>query len=359
MKKVVLFPYHKDLKTLIDFKDDLIGFQIAGLVSYKEDADLIRALNESLGLDEMPYEQLLQSSDAVILLDNYRDYRADKYYQLIDDSIRYEKEIFITPLAQSQLDLNDYTGKYKSLECLPSGIDEYDKDLGIWHDKMYDFDVPIIAVLGQGKHCGKFETSLLLKEVLDGEYKNISILSNPLGALFGCYTMPTFLFQNISFSEKVVKFNHFVRKIAKIDNPDVITIEVSEGIAPFIKKEFHHFAEYPLVITSAVSIDMAVLCTYFMTGSKLEYSLKKIAKFCGNKFNVPIGAFTISRTQFDIPDEEQDRVIFEYLDEPYLSNHYPDLKQLNLPMINIFDKNDAIATIGKSLNRLQENVNAV
>lgn len=360
MKKIVLFPYHPDLKTLIEHKDALKDFQIAGFISYKEDKHLILSLNQALGLEDAFYDQLLHDCDAVILLDNYRDCETGKYYQVIEDAVSHQKEIYITPLAHSQLDLENHQGQYQLLELLPDNMEVIGEEFKQRREiRIYEIDVPVIGVIGQGKHCDKFENQLLLREVLEEEYETITVSSNALGVLFGCYTIPSFLYENLPFQEKIAKFNYYMRKISKLGNPDIIILGIPEGITPFERQEFHHFAEYPLIITSAVNIDMAILCTYFMRGLTLEYGLKKIVEFCQNKFNVPIGAIAMSRTAFEILGEEIDNIIFEYLDKPYLDKYYPDLKRINLPMINMFDWKEASAAIKMSLVRLQENVSAI
>ncbi|SHH84889.1 peptide maturation system protein, TIGR04066 family [Sporobacter termitidis DSM 10068] len=360
MKKILLFPYHPDLKTLTEHKDFLKGYQIAGFVSYIEDKGLIYSLNQSLGLEDMPYDQLLEESDTVILLDNFRGYDTEKYYQIIKDAISHQKELLITPSAQSQLDLKEYRGQYRLLELLPEGMDAIEEEYTCMQEiKIYDIDVPVIGVFGQGKNCDKFENQLLIKEVLEEEYEAITVTTNALGVLFGCYTMPSFLFENTPFQEKIIKFNHYIRKISKQDNLDVIILGIPEGIAPFEMQEYHHFAEYPLVVSSAVSIDMAILCTYFMRGPKLEYGLKKVAEYCRNKFNVPVGAIAIARTAVEIPNEIHEKLVFAYLDHSYLCKYYPDIKRIDLPLINILNREEAAATIKMSLRQLQENASAV
>jgi len=355
MERIIFFPYHPDLKTVINHKDALRDYEIIGFISFKEDKSLVHALNQALELEDMPYDKLLHDCDAIILL----DYKADKYYQVIEDAVGHQKEIFITPLAQSQLDLDKYREQYQLLELLPDDMEDIKEEFERRQEIMlHDIDVPVVGVIGQGKHCDKFENQLLLKHVLEQEYETITVTSNALGVLFGCYTIPSFLYENRSFPEKVAKFNYYIKKISKQGIPDVIVLGIPEGIMPFERHEFHHFAEYPLIASNALSIDIALLCTYFMHGPKLEYGLGKLIEFCQNKFDIPIGAIAISRTAFEIPDEAE-KIFFEFLDEPYLSKYYPDLRSINLPMINLLNREEAEAAIKMSIKSLQVNVRAI
>jgi peptide maturation system protein (TIGR04066 family) len=359
VKKIVFFPHHPDLITLIDHNEYLKEYKIAGFISYKEDENIIHQLHQSLGLEHATYDQLLQNCDAVILIDNYRDYKTDKYYEVIQDAISYQKEVYVTPLAEKQLNLESYQGKYQLLELLPEGVETIEEEYRhMSESKLYDINVPIIGVIAQGKNCNKFENQLLLQEVVKEEYETITITTNALGALFGCYTTPAFLYEDRPFQEKIFKYNCFIHMISKLGKPDVIILGIPEGITPFRRQEFHHFAEYPLVISTAVPIDTAVLCTYFIPEPVLEDGLKKLVEYCQIKFNIHVGAIAISQTAFDIADENE-RIIFEFLSKTYLSKYYPDMKNYTLPLINMLDHKEAAAIIKKSLICLQENVKAI
>jgi len=359
MKKIILFPYHPDLRILIEHISSLRDYEINGFVSFKEDADSIQMLNESIGLVDSAYDRLIQESDAIILLDNYRDYKPDKYYQVIEDGLRYNKEILITPLAQAQLDLEKYQGQYDLLERLPDRMDTIEMvHLSSSLLKKHAINVPIIGVIGQGKHCEKFKNQILLKEVLESEYQTITISSNALGVLFGCYTIPSFLFEDIPFEEKIFKYNRFINLLATLC-PDVMVLGIPEGIAPFTKMEFHHFAEYPLVITNAVPIDTAVLCTYFMAGVLNEDGLREMMNYCGQKFEIPVSAIAVSRTLYEIPSEEYEKIIYEFLGDSFIREHYPDVNSGNVPILNPLKRDETIATIKMCLGLLQENVNGI
>jgi peptide maturation system protein (TIGR04066 family) len=360
MRKVVIFPYHPDIKVLISYKNSLADYQLVGFMSYKEDARLVRPLNEAVGSRDMSDEQLLRDCDTVILLDNYRDYRKDMYYRVIQDAIGQNKEVLLTPLAETQLDMSDYQGRYNLLELLPEdwdvSVSSYDRSKIA---KLHEVDTPIIGVLGQGKHCDKFENQLLLKDILDADYKTVAITSNSLGALFGCYTIPSFMYERRSFEEKVILYNQYIWELSKSNKPDVFILGVPEGIAPFARLEFHHFAEYPLIISAAVSIDFAIFCTYFMSGFKPEYLQKTVIDYCIVRFGIPIGAIAVSRTLFEISQEELKGIIFEFLEKPYLRQHYPSMKHTGFPMIDMVDHAQARMAIQEALSTLQGNVKAI
>jgi len=340
--------------------EKLEGYQICGFISYKEDAGRIQALNESLEIQDSSYDSLLQSCDAVILLDNYRDFVPDKYYQVIEDARRFGKEVIITPHALTQIDIGGYQGQFAPLELLPEGMPSIDEEYELNTEiNIYSINTPIIGVLGYGKHCGKFHNQLLLKDILETDYRTVTVASNALGALFGCYTLPSFFYEGRPFQEKIVKFNYYIRSLVKTHDPEVIVLGVPEGIAPFAKREFHHFAEYPLVISSAVPIDTAVLCTYFMSGKIREPGLRKMVDFCMNRYSVPVGAVAISGTIYDIPQLEYEKVMYEFLSDAFLNEYCPDIGDIGFPVARPARQDEAAGAIRACISQLENNVKGI
>jgi len=363
MRKAVLFPYHPDIHIIVDYKDDLIDWEIKGIVSFKEDDDVVSALNRTLGVADMSYSQLLRECDVVIVLDNYRSLKVEKYYQFIEDAINIQKEIFVTPLAWTQLEMEKYKDYCQLLELMPDDMiaidEEYESRLGTINNKLYSIEIPIVGVIGQGKHCGKFENQLLLKRTLEKDYATVTVSSNALGSLFGCYTMPPFLHGNIPFQEKILKFNYFIRKLSGIGKPDVVVLGIPEGMMTFNRHEFHHFAEYPLVVTKAVDIDMVILCLYFRTGNNLDYVFKELSDYYQNKYDMLIGAISLSRTLPETMNEAYEGIVFEHLNDAFLCKYFPDLLSIGLPVINLLDREKAMAAIEVSLEQLQNNIDII
>jgi|GEM_PF-2409349 len=362
MKKLLFFPYHPDMHTVYDYKADLIDAEITGFISFKEDSRVVASLNEKLGIVAPTEEELLANCDVVILLDNYRNFDTTKYFNVIDEALRLEKELLILPLAASQLNLDDYAGKYSLLERKPDGNEGLDAEYHRRKEyRLNRLSTPTIGVAGLGKHCSKFETQMLLSKVLETNYTVVSLTSNALGALFGCYTLPSFLFSDCSFSEKVVRFNCYFR-LLDILGADVITVGIPEGIMPFEKREFHHFAEYPLVMSSAIDIDIAILCAYYAQGEsfeELQSNLSALATYCEERFEFTAEAFALSRTTFDIPQDEHGQITYDFFDERFIQEHYPSINDATLPIVNLLDHVQAAAVISERLSCLTESVQAV
>ena len=355
MKKLLFFPYHPDCHTLLRYRSLLQGFEISGFISYKEDEKTVYELNGALGISFLSEGQLVDSCDAIVLLDNYREFYDDKYYRVIEHALRFGKEVFVLPLVATQLDLSEYESKVRLLEHLPIRKDaldlEYERRVTY---RLHKTKTPTIGVFGLGKHCSKFENQLILKTALEKDYTAITLTSNSLGALFGCYTMPSFLFENCSLQEKIIKFNCFFR-LLDAQSADIIIIGVPEGIMPFEKHEFHHFAEYSIVINTAIDIDMAVLCLYYVpgqTGKDLVRGAKQLVSYCQNKFEVGVDIFSISRTALEMPQDEHSTTIYDHFGDQFMCKYYPKTYDIELPLIDLQDLVQAETVIISALSSL-------
>ena len=321
MRKLLLFPYHPDIELLIRQAADLKDVSIVGVCSFREDQSIVDKVNQTLGC-ACDFEERIRQCDAVLLLDDYRESEKKKYYDVIRASLGEGKQVMIMPLLARELDLEEFHGQYIVLSnILKSDFAKTKKEME-WEKIKYTIESPVVAVFGMGKNCCKFENQILLKSILDKEgYKCIWISSNPLGALFGAYTIPDFLYDDcLAFEEKVLRFNHFVYQLSANEKPDVFVIGIPEGISKFSSHEYNHFAEYPLVIGSAVPVDSAVFCTYFMPKADVD-GLKEMIYHCREKFGFPVHMVSIGRTAFERKSEFK-QMAYLFLEEEYLRKHY-------------------------------------
>lgn len=365
MKNIVIFPYHPDINAVFRQRKHLKEYKLIGVMSFKEDETVISSFNKKLESDHLTDEELIATADAVILLDDYRDCKKDKYYQIIDMAQLYSVEVIITPAAELQLDLDKYAGRYKRLEHLCEGFERIDGQFNVLRgysvqSKLFDIDVPVIGVMGLGKYCDKFETQLMTKTVMEDEYNIRCICSNSLGVLFGCYTLPDFLFDALPFQEKVIRMNQYIKAITEDVKIDALIIGVPEGIAPFSEKETNHFGEYPLVISKAVPIDLTVLCLYFVWEEISVSGIHYLANEINTKYATRTGAIAVSRTMYDVPSEDFEKMIYTVLDEQYLHKYYPKQEYLDgIYAINMFEQGKGLYAIKNCINQLADNAKSI
>lgn len=354
MKKVLCFPYHPDIDTLMKWQKELQDYQIVGVYSYRED-QIQHQLNRQLGNDGSDLEHLLAQCDAVLFLDNYRNCSYEKYYSVLDMATKSHKEILLTPAIASSLHLNSYSGGYTILSNCPQGFDIYLSKKN--RLKKYPMDVPIIAVFGMGKNCGKFDTLLMVQAQLIVEgYHSIALSSNALGALFGCYTLPDFLYSHAyTFEEKILRFNNGLYELSLSEHPDVFVIGVPGGIFEFESVEYNHFSELPLIISKAIDIDIAILSTYHFTELRKE-GLQKMYEKCLYQYGAPVYAFSIGHTSFETDIYS---IHYCYLDDEYIQKFQPDTSQIPFPVIIDTKEEKSKRIVSGLIQTLASNLDAV
>lgn len=358
MRKILLFPYHPDIDLLLEHASSLKEVQIIGISSYKEDLVVTDPLNRKLG-NTGNFHELLAECDSLLLLENYRNCTVDKYYEVMKEALSAGKQVVLVPQLLKELDLGPFQGTYQVLENLPN-TDTYIQDSNRFQEeRKYKIQTPIIAVFGMGKHCNKFENQILLQSILEEEgFDGIWISSNPLGALFGSYTMPTFLYDtSLSFESKVFAFNKFLHLLSLGKKPDVFLLGIPEGISEFEVHEYHHFAEYPLVIGSAVPVDSAVFCTYFLETPDIQ-GIAGIANHSLERFGFPVDMVSIGKSSYETI-QGRSVISFSFLDKDYVKKHFAPVDGLPDSVSAVWDTKKTQLAMRNLLQKLQSNVNAI
>lgn len=358
VKRIVLFPYHPDIAFLIEHLSGLKEVLIIGVYSYKEDTVVTDPLNKKLGCTG-DFDKMLAACDQVILLENYRHCKTDKYYEVIEKTISMGRQVILMPQLEKELDMEQYKGNYEVFQNIPNlDVPELER-LNLYKGKKYKIEIPVIAVFGMGKHCNKFENQFLIKNVLDEEgYDVVWISSNSLGALAEGYTMPDFLYDaELSFERKVFAFNEFMYRFACVRKPDIFIIGVPEGISEFEVHEYHHFAEYPLVIGSAVPVDSAVLCTYFLQAPDIQ-GIKAIISHSREKFGFPVDMVSIGKSAFETIQGKEE-MTYSFLSKNYVEKYFASAENLPDSIAGVWDKEKMETAIKSMLERLRSNVDTV
>jgi peptide maturation system protein (TIGR04066 family) len=145
-------------------------------------------------------------------------------------------------------------------------------------------DSPVTLIIGQGPSTGKFETQLgLRKELLQRGYKISQIGSRPYCELFGFHSFPSFMLNNhLDETEKVISFNHFIKKIEALENPDLIIVGIPGGIIPIVDKIHNNYGILHVEAASALEPDNIVYNLYSNYYTTEYYD--RSAEFIYNRF---------------------------------------------------------------------------
>lgn len=359
MRKIWFFPYHPDMDLLIEQRYKLKDVTILGISSYKEDAVLVDPLNKILE-SSGNFEKELKECDQLVLLENYRNCRTEKYYEMMEKAISAGIEVVLVPQLAEMLDLEPYQEQYTTLQNTHTINLSEPGGWEVLEQRKYIINTPVIVVFGMGKHCNKFENQLFLKEILDKDgYRVAWISSNPLGVLFGSNTLPEFLFDDhLSLAEKVLRMNGYLYSLELEKKPDVFLVGVPEGIAEFEKYEFHHFSEYALVIGSAVSVDSAVFCTYYLD-APVRKGIERVAYHSREKFGFPVDMVSVGRSYYEMIDGRIE-MIYSFLSKEYAQKHYNPADDLGEFLVEVWNTEQLAAAMEKLVvGKLEENAEAI
>lgn len=284
MDKATVFPITHDFLSLINYIELVRDYQIIAVNSFKEDGLLYNIKKEYPNwVVTSNVKKSLEGSGTLILFDNEKRYKIDKYQEMIAEAKIRRINILASDSLKKEL-------KCKSIESLDKRMEE-NKENEEWEK----IPVPAISVLGLGENCSKFESLLLLMSVVEKRgYKSLTIASNPLISLCGGYVWPEYLYQNnISLEKKIYKLNYDLGELVRREKPEVLLVEIPGGIMPLGKNEKNHFSEVPLVISNALDIDAGILNMY-VPFQKDMGQLDYIKDYCDYKYGIPIETYTVN-----------------------------------------------------------------
>lgn len=348
-----LFPFTPEIEILSRHFDLLStnAINITNIISFKEDVHQLERFEERTGIQcTSSIVESLQQSDALVLFDNNKEYIWDKYYACIDAAVALCKPIYA---GRSLVETIPDTNRKRYIER----IEKFHILQNRYIDRrLFEISTPIIAILGVGENCGKFECHLELKTLLDSlGYHSEHLSSNPLGPLMGMKSLPDFLFDPcLSFSEKVLEINKYVFDFCSVERPDILVISIPGGIMPFTEKDTNYFGEIPLVVSSALPIDYGIETFYYRTDNTDNY-LRQISQYALHRYQINVAMFYMSR-QMAVREQEGHKIGQLFLSDEYIVEHKDNI---NLPD-NVAAPLKNNSTVFQSLiKKMQENLNTV
>lgn len=284
------FPFCADVERMIRHKDLMKNDQICSVISFKEDQTQISKFAEKTDVFcTVSIEEGLAGAEALLLLDNDRNARWDKYLECIDYAIAKGYPVYASERLIKDIPLNT------SKDYLIAIDNKYELQLRYIEKRIYHISTPIIVIAGMGESSGKSECQLELKAYMDSKgYKAGWFCSDSLAGLMGMTTLPEFLFaDNISFPEKVRLLNRYIYDYCAMRNPDVVIINIPGALISVSSLDASYFSEIPLIISAALQVDCGIFTLYHSENLNTEY-LKMISEYCENHYNFQMPVFYMS-----------------------------------------------------------------
>ncbi len=306
MEQVLVYPYSKEYEAVIKNRKSAEaslarvvaprGWGLSGdiLDNSGERVEIEHNFEEALkdcttvwfaedGLLRLPMELLLEK--LVLAVRNKKKIYYTRYKNAEEREI---VEKLLPPKLNAE---NDYERK---VDFTVSG--------GEYHT-LYEFKTPIINVTGLSENSDKYKMQLLLKEEFTKlGYKVSAVSSRRDSGIFGMYSMPGFMWENkLSVTDKILRFNHYVKAIEKTERPELIILGIPGGAFPRNEYRHQYFGEFHFEISRAVLCDCALLCSSFSEYpvSYFEEAEQRIRQM----YDMEVGFHIISDKMYDCRDK--------------------------------------------------------
>lgn len=298
--KIAVYPYNTRVDFLAEFCesmancDKFIFVPLAGTkylpkntIHTKITYDIFEAINEC---------------DLIILLSGNSEIK--RYYEIVKYATEHDKEIKVDEDVYGKLS-DTLKKEVISLKNNPYKVSRTDNVLR-------EIDVPVISVMSMGDNLKKFNIQMKLKTFFESAgYRVLVIATHELSELFDVVRMPQFMFDNYSFTKKVLDFNQFVYDEIRRYKPDLVIIGCPGGIMPYNRYIHNYFGEIPYIVSKAVPIDINIVSTYFVAeDSDQKQFFESLDQYCKENFECEMNFFTLCNIYMNY---NRERNIVEYL----------------------------------------------
>lgn len=302
-KKAFLFPYtinnceivkHKKLLTCYDIVGvDTLTLELRGKdISYLYNGKI---QGMKIGEKKSDYEVLLLGDGGRI------DEDFDRIFDYAKFAVQNGKDISILYcLTESQRKKFKALCSENNVRChMFSGLHIPDKLFDNEYEMLSDISVPIVLVTSVAENTGKFEIQLGLHDYFTrAGYKVSQIGTKNFCELFGFYSFPQFMFEEISEVKKIVGFNALCRGLEYQEKPDLFIIGVPGSLLSYNSYFTSKFGIIPFEIGRAIKADSVIMA---LDNAPYErVGLENINNICNVYYGNEVTAFSISNFRIDV-----------------------------------------------------------
>ena len=172
--------------------------------------------------------------------------------------------------------------------------------------------------------------------------------------MLGFHSFPKFMYDGaIPETNKIVLFNHLVKKIEKEEQPDVIIIGIPGGIMPFNNNLVNHFGIIAYEVSQAVAADSAIFsCHYAEHYSDYFTKLSDLIKY---RLGCEINCYNMANVSFDWSNSKyENKMLYTTLDSNFIDEKITDYKTLSTPVFNVHNSRGAGEMAEYIINTLSE-----
>lgn len=237
-KKAVVFPFNKEIHSLIRFSD-LLSFELVDIYETKYSA-LVSASTDSLLNEKCPKEYIIKNINNIQwdTFDTFILGHIDEYLSAINMAEYKQKLIYeILVHGKNLYSLDDIDAyipenfdKSKAFYPAVKKADVPNNSLG----KLYRYDIPVLGVFGTSSRQGKFTLQLKLRrKFLASGYRVVQVGTEPTALLYGMdVVFPVGYNSTVNISKHdVIRFlNYKIWKASR--NADIALVGGQAGTIP-------------------------------------------------------------------------------------------------------------------------------
>lgn len=306
MKKLAIYPFDYQVRELIYSFSLLKEYEIAFYIKRDKFSCSTFSTIDKNKLTEN-YLQAIDSVDTVFLSTKDPAIPYTSYLDIVYYAHKKGKEVIITgslfdylySKSNTLLDICPDITIYKNADINPSSYT-------VNKSSLLNVNVPIIAIWGLGNYCNKFRCELKIRDFFVQQgYNVLQLGSKEISPLFGFNIMPEFVSDaSTPYYDRAIGFNRYITEKINDENPDLIILGVSESILPYSQNILNGLGEVPLVITSAINIDISIINIYNQQQLSKEYISHLLA--CGKyRLNSSHTYINVSGTIADMQDDQR------------------------------------------------------
>lgn len=320
-EKVIIYPVNDEVRAFIEFSEIRTDIEVkkccvpqswyayGKTISFGSNRIVeIEAIEESIANLEV---------ESIIVLNNIVGFDFNilicPYLQSIEE---FNKKLhFAVPLNEQETKILDTAGI--QFDVFASRVS--DMKIEVSDKRILKIATPIVAVLGMFEYTDKSDTVLYVHNYLKRKGYNVKtvLTQNNMLGFPDCYSFPSeMLNNNYTEAEKIIYFNHYIRKIEIKEKPDVIVIGIPGEIMALDERHNGNFGIMPFLIGNAVNCDYAILNVFANFSSK-EF-VEQLNSACRDKYLIDINAVVVSKMVLDVTTINTEKLKVYYIEHPVM-----------------------------------------
>lgn len=335
---VAVFPYDNEMYPYLHHDSMLKNISIQILLSpngWAMGKESICGYTVQTTISETDYQEI----DAVWITDSSNKIQDEQLYEVIENMLKHNKQILFARTVQETVynKILELVKKHSGNMTDVMKANEI-SDIDINPLALHDIYTPIVCIAGVGEQTDKFLVQLSTKRYLEEKGYHVVLVSSRNNSVFlnDTYPFPNFMDSNIPSEQKIILYNHFIKKIEQEKKPEILIMGVPEGIMPISKFQVGYFGIRAFEILNAVNPDFLVMCLYGNNVTdKYVTEIKQIVKY---KYMTDIECFYISGTAQDVFTVNRSIPI------EYFSRRQSDIEDLRIKLESDTDNQEKIFT---------------